>query len=165
MEKRIFSTALVTETAIFDREGIGTLRWVGNKMYRWVRNIDEATFAAGALVCHDLDDEVDLLKNVSAVAAADLGVLAGVVQASIVLTDLYFWIQVLGTYDGVLVTDTTDVTITAGDYLKGVSGQAYGILDSVTQPAYSRNIQIIETVNTQETPVATNSVAVLINCL
>ncbi len=39
--KKVFITAL-TETSLEDLEGVGTIRWQGNKAYKWVKYIDGA---------------------------------------------------------------------------------------------------------------------------
>ena len=166
MEKRIFQTSTITETASTDKEGIGTLRWVGHNLYRWVKNVDGVDFVAGDAACHDAGDIVDLLKNISVPATADLGLLAGIVQA--VMDDdaaAYGWIQVLGTYSGVVFTVTTDIAYVEGDYLKGANGSSQLVLDAGTQPLYSRNIQVLEAMATAETPATTAVLDLLINCL
>ncbi len=128
--KRVFVTSL-TETSATDKEGINTLRWEGNKCYKWVQyNSGAGTVAAVAgnvayyyapsgdhaseqytngIVTSDLSD------------SAEIG--AGVLQAVIATTE-YGWIQIKGP-----ATLTTALTAGAdGDPLTA-TGTTDGTLD------------------------------------
>lgn len=94
--KKIFATAL-TETSTIDKEGVGAIRFEGNKVYKWVKfnngagNIASVVgdFAYYYLAGGLQDDEVtmDLSDSVN------IG--AGVFQA--IIADLSFgWIQIMG---------------------------------------------------------------------
>lgn len=162
--KTLFQTDL-TDISSTDVEGVGTLRWVGDNLYRWVQNAEAATaLTVGQVCCHDISDGADMLESVEIPATADLGALAGVVMATSLTAQYYGWIQVLGYTASVSVTNTTNVAVAAGDYLKGVNAAAYATRDAATQPLYVRNIQVLEAYATHTTPSATFKKG-LINCL
>ncbi len=155
-EKILFETQL-TDIRSTDVETIGTFRWVGNNVYKWVHNGEASTaLPKGTLCCHEIAlAETTTPQTVLKPATADLMLLAGVVMAATSLTaDFYGWIQVLGYNVSVSVTNTTDAAIVAGDYLLGVDSNFFGTLDASTQPAYIRNIQILEAFATAQTPAA-----------
>jgi len=180
MEKQIFATGSITDSAPYrsdradkgDLEGVGTLRWVGDKLYRWVQNTHNAALSAGDSVYHAMADGDDMFKYVEDGLAETAGVLGGVVASTSIAAASsdggsdggFGWIQVLGYNGEVLVTNTTNVTIAAGDYLQGVSGQTYLTRDGANQPKYTRNIKILETFAVSTQPAAAKKKC-LINCI
>lgn len=165
-DKMIFVTQTITQTAATDLEGVGNLRWVGNKCYRWVKNNSGGALAIGELVCHDeaLSSPSGILESVKDPATARLMLLAGVVVADSVAEDYYCWVQVLGYAESVILTNTTNVTVTVGAFLKGVNSANYATLDAATQPLYRRNIQALEAYATHTTP-STAYKKCLVNCV
>lgn len=99
--KRIFATAL-TETSLTDLEGVGTLRWEGNKCYKWVLYDDGTAnldVVAGDFVNYKAATGYGLSTVVADTADADsttpMG--AGVIVASSITVDqTYCWIQIKG---------------------------------------------------------------------
>ena len=167
--KVVFGTAL-TDTATTDIEGIGTLRWDGDKLYRWVKNGEATAQAAGNLVCHQFSNGSTAIEHILTPLTADLGFMAGVCISAIPATPGYGWIQVLG-YGGAALLPHTQTTgsYAAGDYLTPVNAVTYSstAAKAATQPNYIRNIQIMGTAATTTTPtlaiVTTNPV--MVNCL
>lgn len=108
--KRLFQTEL-TDTKDTDVEGAGTLRWAGDKIYRWVRNTSGSALAVGQPCCFDLTNVDNLVSEVVDVAEADQTLFAGFALAA-AADDYYTWIQVHG-----LCEALCDDDITAGDLL------------------------------------------------
>lgn len=100
--KKAFVTPLdAVETT--DKEGVGTIRWEGNKCYKWVQlQNTTATVAvvAGDAVAYFAETGHDTSRVVSDVTDADtIPVGAGLVQATIagvLATAYYCWIQIKG---------------------------------------------------------------------
>jgi len=106
-QKKVFITRL-TDTSTSDLEGVGTLRWEGNKCYKWVQynagvgNVAavagrvayyyQAAGMAAGVVTSDLSDSVNIG--------------AGVLQAAIA-NGSYGWIQIKG-------PATLTIALTAG---------------------------------------------------
>ena len=164
-EKDLFVTA-ITDTKSTDVEGVGVLRWVADKLYRWVQNDDASAITVGQVACHTLSDAATLLKNIDQAggSAGDIECMAGVVMAASLATTYYGWIQVLGYYASVSVTNTTDTTVAAGGYVKAVDSAGHAAKDADTQPAYTRNIMLLAAMPSAQTPAAAAK-GCLINCL
>lgn len=163
--KQAFVTSL-TESATSDLEGVGTLRidQDGN-VFRWVYNEDGVTMALGQIAFHTLTNTSVILEKVDMCASANYGAMAGVVMATSGIATLNWgWIQVLGYCTTAYVINDDTVAIATGDYVKGVQTATYGARDAATQPAYLRNLQILEAYATAGTPAAAAK-KVLVNCL
>lgn len=113
--KKIWATSL-TETADYDKEGLGAIRIEGNKIYKWVK-YDEGTatldVVAGDFVNYVAATGYEANTVVADTADADsttpFG--AGVIVAdAITATDTYCWIQIKGS-----VTLSLDPTGTPSD--------------------------------------------------
>lgn len=98
--KRVFLTPLDTIDTI-DKEGIGTIRFEGNKIYKYIR-YDEAAAAvdgiAGEVTYYILDTGYpisEVTSDVSAGGAATAVIGAGVLQAGLA-DEEYGWIQIKG---------------------------------------------------------------------
>ena len=128
-QKKTFLTKL-TDVYTTDKEGVGTIRFEGNKIYKWVWFRNHTATVAGAAgdpvgyyadgysshkVCADMSDA----------DAAPLG--AGILQAAVtgtLDTDYYCWIQIKGAATvnqalagtpaagNKLIMSTTDLTLT-----------------------------------------------------
>jgi len=106
-QKKIFLTKL-TDYSSTDKEGVGTLRWEGNKCYKWIKynqGSGSVAAAAGKVAYYygaggyaDSEVTCDLSDSVN------LG--AGVLQAAIP-NGYYGWIQIKG-------PATLSVALTAG---------------------------------------------------
>ena len=162
--KQLFETAL-TEVATTDLEGVGTLRWDGANVYRWVYNATGSATVVGEVVFHDMSEKPtsELVESIYAAATLDLGMMAGVCM-SICASLSYCWIQIFGVCTSVIVIENASAITAIGDYLKGVDGEVHVIRDAAAQPQYSRNIQAL-VVNTSSTSTATALIACQVNCL
>lgn len=112
--KRVFVTAL-TETALTDKEGVGTIRWEGGKCYKYVLYDDGTAnldIAAGDFLNYLAATGYGLSTVVADTADADATTPfgAGVAVAAVTVTATYMWIQVKGS-----VTLTLDPTGTPAD--------------------------------------------------
>jgi len=164
MEKQIFRTRLVTETSDEDLEGVGTLRWVGDSLFRWVQNTEAAAMTVGMIAFYESTaTAADVFKTVTKCDTADLGMMAGVIMAASLADDDYGWIQVLGFCASVSVLNATGTSYAVGYYMKGVNGNAYLSADAATQPLYNRNIQLMEVAISATT--STTLYGGLVNCL
>lgn len=106
--KRVFSTKL-TEVSTTDKEGVGTLRWEGNKCYKYVQYI-EGTAAvdgvAGEVAYYygnDGPSDYQVSSDLSD-CTGELG--AGVLQAAMSDQE-YGWVQIKG-------VATLSIALTAG---------------------------------------------------
>jgi len=150
MEKQIFSTRAVTDTRKTDAEGVGTLRWVDSRLYRWVLNKNAEDLTVGEIAYHKAADTSNLFNYIYdryAVAdASDEGLMAGVVMATTLeyydssdaTKRCYGWVLVLGDYASVAMYASGITAIAAGDLIKGSDTESvgYGIQaapDIVTQ--------------------------------
>lgn len=112
--KRVFATSL-TETSLVDMEGVGAIRFEGNKIYKWVK-YDEGTaaldIAAGDFLNYKAATGYGLNTVVADTTDADATTPfgAGVAMAAVTVTDTYMWIQIKGS-----TTLTLDPTGTPGD--------------------------------------------------
>ena len=167
MDKTLFVTKSVTQSSDKDLEGVGSIRWVGDNCYRWVKN-DEASVAltVGQPVCHVASEKSDLTKSVKLPLTANLGLLAGIVASTSIAAGHFGWIQIFGVHNSVIVTATTNVAVAAGGSLKGVNGQAYLTLDKAmgTAPSHKNTVLALEAVATMTTP-ATSAIAGFVSCL
>lgn len=100
--KKIFATKL-TEVATTDKEGVGTIRFEGNKVYKWVKlqnTTATVAVAAGDAVAYNAATGHSVNQVVSDLSDADaIPVCAGLVQAAIagvLATAYYCWIQIKG---------------------------------------------------------------------
>jgi len=112
--KRIFATQL-TDTSLSDKEGVGTLRWEGNKCYKWVLYDDGTAnldIVAGDFLNYLAATGYELATVVADTADADATTPfgAGVAMTTVTVTGTYMWIQVKGS-----ATLSIDPTGTPGD--------------------------------------------------
>ena len=164
-EKAIFVTKTVTQVSTTDLEGVGTLRWAGNKCYRWVKNADDAAFIAGQAVFHKAGDAANFYSNAYEALTAQLMFLAGVCVSAIAVSG-YGWIQCLGHNATVAVKNASGTTYAIGDYLIGANGQTGFTVDAATQALYKKNVQLLEAVATVTTTlIAYANKACIINAL
>ncbi len=112
--KSVYVTGL-TETALFDKEGIGTIREEGNKVYKWVLYNDGTAnldIVAGDflnyLAASGYETNVVVPDTADADATTPFG--AGVATTTVTVTSTYMWIQIQG-----LVTLSLDPTGTPAD--------------------------------------------------
>ena len=136
MEKQIFRTKNVTEVSNIDLEGVGTLRWVGDKLYRWVQN-KGVDMTVGQIAFHKAADAAEaesLIYDLYTAGAANTRLMAGVVMAPSLLvyvdstTKCFGWILVLGDYSAIAVFASGATAIVAGDRLKASATQSTGYL-------------------------------------
>lgn len=103
--KKIFATAL-TETSATDKEGLGTIRFVGRKVYKWIKyNSGTGPVAAVAgnfVTYHGDNGSTDQEVTGDATDGGKVG--AGVLQA-VIATGEYGWIQIAG--EAILTTALT----------------------------------------------------------
>jgi hypothetical protein len=150
-------TVTVDQVKSTDVEGVGNLRQIGEKTYRWVKNADAAVdFVAGEAAYHKITDTTTLKQNVYQALTANLAFLAGIVQGALTHGS-YGWIQVLGPCSISVSGATTGGTdIAAGDWLKGANTKSYLVRDgaSTAQATYARAAQTLVAVGTTTTPAA-----------
>jgi hypothetical protein len=92
--KRIFKTAL-TDVKVYDAEQVGTIRFEGNKVYKWVQFAGVTAVAAGKAVSYLATAGADLLENIVDGASTAIG--AGIAQAAVGAGSVqYGWIQIQG---------------------------------------------------------------------
>ena len=96
MDKTLFVTKFVTQSSDKDLEGVGSIRWVGDKCYRWVKNGETLVdFTVGQAVCHEASEKSDLTKSVKLPPQPTLDLLAGVLLLRalllVILDGLKFW--------------------------------------------------------------------------
>lgn len=99
-DKVLFATKALTDYATTDVEGVGRIRQIAGKMYRWVKNEAGAALVKGDVVYHGsatadaLERKVVYVRN-----QTDMGTLlhgmAGVALSAIP-DDGYGWIQIYG---------------------------------------------------------------------
>lgn len=163
--KTLFVTDL-DEISSTDKEGVGVIRWDGQKAYRYVQNTFGSALTVGQVGFHDYSDDDEFFHKIDEAASVDLGAMGGVVVAAS-LTTLYFgWIQVLGYTASFAVTNQKTTATAAGATFKGIDSQAYLTLGAAmgTASLYPRHIMSVEAVGTVTTPAAT-SIAGIIACL
>jgi len=177
MEKQLFVTNSILQSvtnAQGDVEGVGTLRWVGDKLYRWVHNTLNVALAAGDVVGHYFADGADAFKLIENGATDDLGLLAGVVASTSIAASTadgtadggYGWIQVLGYHAAAAILPSTTADVAAGATLVGADGlltaDGGNAVAMGTEPKYVRNLLLMEAV--ASATVATTA-GVYVNCL
>lgn len=100
--KKVFITPLDAVEST-DKEGVGTLRFEGNKVYKWVKFLNTTATVAGALgdpVCYtavDGYDDNEVCADLTDADAKPIG--AGILQATVIGTlgtAYYLWIQIRG---------------------------------------------------------------------
>jgi len=185
MFKQVFCTGAVTDTSAYDAqrqdygdlEGVGTLRIVGDKVYRWVQNRHSAALTAGDVVYHTFSDAANAHKYVRDGATADLGFMAGVVASTTIATDStgsagdggYGWILISGYYAAAAVLPSATTAAAAGATMIGADAvltAAPG--DSVamgTAAKYPRHLLLLEAAATvATTAVVATTKKVWVNC-
>ncbi len=173
MQKVLFETQAVTEHGAYDAndaklgdlEGVGTLRWVDDRCYRWCQNRHSANMSAGDVVFHTFSDLANAHKYVRDGNNTDLGFMAGVVASTAIAFHStatkgnYGWVQVLG-YNGAVASLPDGTTaIVAGHVGIGSNGTrtvTWGTI-MTSAPLYTRNIMFLEALASMETPAATTS--------
>jgi len=98
--KKVFVTAL-TDTALTDKEGVGTIRFEGNKIYKYVLYDDGTAnldIVAGDFLNYLAATGYALATVVADTADADATTPfgAGVAMATVTATATYMWIQIKG---------------------------------------------------------------------
>jgi len=133
--KKIFITKL-TDVKTTDVEGLGTLRFEGNKVYKWVTYSEEAAAVDGVAgeVAYYVAIDGYKLHDVTSDLTASGNIGAGVLQA--IMSDNEFgWIQIKG-----LATLTIALTAATDDAPQVVLGGADGTLDINVATAANENI-------------------------
>jgi len=94
--KRVFATKLGDQNTT-DKEGIGVIRWEGNKCYKYVRYSNEAAAVAGVAgeVAYYVAATGYAINDVTSDLTASDEVGAGVLQAALA-DNAYGWIQIKG---------------------------------------------------------------------
>lgn len=162
--KVLFETVSVTEVRTTDVEGVGTMRYEEDKVYRWVQNDFGTDLIVGDVVFHTFSDTTTMDQNVSECLTANLAIMAGVAVSAIPTTE-YGWIQVFG-YNPTIAVNAYQALgpILVGDFLKGVNSEQYAVVDATTQPAYGRHIIAITAV-ASNTPTIATTIDGFIECL
>ena len=121
--KTTFRTQL-TDTSTTDIEGVGTLRYEGKKMYKWVK-YDDGTADLDIIVGNVLGYTLGGYEN--SVVTADvtdmdtIPSMAGVALGTVTATDTYMWIQIGGmvtlatTVDGTTPAAGENITMSTSD--------------------------------------------------
>jgi hypothetical protein len=129
--KKVFLTKL-TETSTTDKEGVGTIRFEGNKVYKWVKfnnGAGNVASVAGNVAYYygvggDAADGDGYELSIVTMDRTDAFMTAGVFQA-IIADGSYGWIQIKGP-----ATLTTALTAGAdGQALTHIGAGADGTLD------------------------------------
>jgi hypothetical protein len=165
MEKQLFVTSSVTQSSKEDLEGAGTLRWVGNKLYQWVKNDSGGTVAAGEVVCFDegSSDGVEG-KTVKAPVTARLMLAAGIVASTSIADESYGWILRMGVADNAVVQHITTTSYAAGHYYDPATGNKFLHHGATNGAEYEgRVFQVLEVVASEVT--TTSYKKVYVNCL
>lgn len=171
-EKIIFRTKEITETKTAtegDVEGVGTLRWVGDFLYRWVKNDEDAVLVVGQPVMYDATSTADLFESVVDSAtgeAEDVAFMAGI-AVSAIPTLGFGWILIDGIYEEAVVDEPGTATIAVGDILIcSASADYLGEAVSIgTAATYPRHAVAMEAVATATAATATTTTArVLVKC-
>lgn len=89
--KKVFATRL-DRVYDQDREGLGTIRFEGGNVYKWVKIVATANISAGDALCYNLTD-----TNLQTVDRANSAVGAGIAMAAVASGATKFgWIQTRG---------------------------------------------------------------------
>src|SRR3990167_5123208 len=113
--KASFITKL-TDVDTSDKEGVGTLRYENGKLYKYVKyddGTDNLDLVSGDVVGYLAASNTSVTADVTDMDAQP--VMAGVVGATITLTDSYIWIQIAGPVT--LSATVTGTTPDAGDII------------------------------------------------
>ncbi len=128
--KNVFVSAL-DEVSTTAKDNLGDIRWVGNKVYKYITYSEEAAAVDGVAgeVCYYVADtgygNNDVTSDLSASGGAGAEIGAGVLQAA--MSDNEFgWIQIKG-----LATLTIALTAGADGNAVTPQGSADGTLDVV----------------------------------
>jgi hypothetical protein len=94
--KKVFRTAL-TDVKLADYEGVGTLRFEGNAIYKWVAFNGTTAVAAGTPVCYVTSDITESTVD-GALSALPAGISNNAVSAlgGTITGNQYAWIQLTG---------------------------------------------------------------------
>ena len=165
--KVTWQTVDVTVVKTTDVEGVGSVRTIGEKLYRWVKNADAAVdLAVGDAAYHKITDLTTVAQNVYQCLTANLSLLAGF-AAGAITHGTYGWVQIYGPGSVSASGATTGGTVVAaGDWLKGVNTANYMVRDgaSTAQATFNRCVQTLVAIPTTTTPAAA-LVAGFIRCL
>lgn len=144
--KKVFITPLdaVEDT---DKEGLGTIRFEGNSIYKWVlykEGTATLDVVAGDVVGYVAQDGY-LASQVTADVTDQDGVGAGVIQAAITATDKYCWVQIKGpaTTAAALTAGADGNALTvvgAGDKTLDVSAAVTDAVCAIAQDASAKKI-------------------------
>lgn len=95
-QKQTWATGL-TEVSDYDKEGLGAIRWHGNKCYKWVQydtGAGPVAAVAGNVAYYYLDSGYELTKVTSDLSDG-IGLGAGVLQSAPADGE-YCWVQIKG---------------------------------------------------------------------
>ena len=174
MIKVLFETAL-TDVKSTDVEGVGTLRYEDEKVYRWVKNHAATVIAAKAPVCYDAGavGTIALFDSVETPVTADLMLSAGVAMTAFAISGgvCYGWTQVQGYFKDARVgspatSSGLSAAIAIGATLLPKDGLTWlGHSVAVgTAPSYAFHYVALETL-AAATPSVANAKDVYIKCL
>ena len=97
-QKKVFLTPL-TGTATTDKEGVGTIRWEGNKCYKWVL-YDDGTgnldIVAGDVLVYKAINYKNSVVTADLTDADTLPVGAGLAVTTVTADQTYMWMQIKG---------------------------------------------------------------------
>lgn len=141
--KQAFASKL-TDVDTVARDQLGTLRFEGNKVYKYckLRNITATVaVAAGTLLAYEAADGYANHHVVSDHTDADAAInpagVAGAVVAGILATDYYIWVQVKG-------QATLDTAVTSGaagsPFYMTAADKSSAIVSAVTQSPVGRSM-------------------------
>lgn len=158
-----FRTAL-TASDVTDLEGVGTLRFEGECVYRYVKFLE--ALSAGDIAFFDAGNAATkLLHEVRQCDTEDLPLMAGVVIVDQAADD-YGWILVEGVHDETIVFVSTTTSIAIGDSLIGSDGQDHAALGAAagTAPLYKNQLIALAAQSMGGSP-ATTAMPTLVKCL
>ena len=96
--KQVFETG-ITDTSTDDKEGIGTLRWEGNKCYKWVK-YDDGTgnldIVVGDVLVYKATEYKNSVVTADLTDADTLPVGAGLAVTTVTADATYMWMQIKG---------------------------------------------------------------------
>lgn len=157
-----------------DVEGVGVIRFEGDRIYRWVCNKHGSDLAIGAPVCYKMSQGRSMYRNVYQPVSADINTYAGSAMSAIP-TLKWGWIQIEGYFaSNVLSIGKTDIT--AGiiaqpadtvDYLVGGAMMSLSMGSTMNQMA--GRLQLVEDIDSSASSAAgsdagTTNVAGFIHC-
>ena len=121
---RVFQNRL-TDTSLKDVVGVGTLRWEGNKCYKWVKYDDGASVdivVGDVLVYKAISYDLNIV-TADLTDADTVPLPAGLAMGTVQVDATYMWIQIKGF--ATLALDPTGTTPDNGEAL-GVGGSTGG---------------------------------------